>query len=479
TSLIRGWSKGRGVDAVVLTAATASSDPARNAPARLRDRGTIVVVGDVGLDLQRTPLYEKEITVKVARSYGPGRYEREYEDWGVDLPIGHVRFTESRNLETVLDMMAAGRLTVDDLVSHRIPFDRAADAYAVITDSTQQYLGVQLTYESVRRPHVVAPLRPAMGSRSIALIGAGNFARGVLVQAVEQAAFGSVVSISSAGGVSAQRLAERIGAVARPTVDALADDGIDIAMIATSHDSHASLTIEALKAGRNVFCEKPLAITEGELEAVRAAWLESGRHLAVGFNRRHSPDVQRAKKVFASSGGPLVLTYRVNAGTLPPSHWYHDRRQGGRLLGEVCHFIDTCMAIVGQPVARVSAVGDTNSESALVNDIGVLLGFVDGSVAAITYASGGRAGTAKERLEILGRGHTVIIDDYRSIDVDGALEQHAQDKGHVAQLHAFERDLRSGSTSSTESALAATEAALQAVASLLGRGPDHLADTVS
>jgi predicted dehydrogenase len=259
-----------------------------------------------------------------------------------------------------------------------------------------------------------------------------------------------------------------VGASARSTNDALDDDAVEIAMIATSHDSHAALTVQALQAGKHVFCEKPLAISDDQLEAVRDAWYASGRQLAVGFNRRHSPDVHRAAQVFGGEGGPLVLTYRVNAGALPPSHWYHDRRQGGRLLGEVCHFIDTCMALVDRPLVHVSAVGDTSSEAGLVNDIGVLLGFVDGSVATISYATGGNGTTTKERLEILGRGHSVVIDDFRSIDIDGTTEQHPQDKGHVAQLHAFERDLHSGSTASTEAALATTEAALRAVASLVG-----------
>ncbi|MFZ4718665.1 MAG: bi-domain-containing oxidoreductase [Ilumatobacteraceae bacterium] len=471
TALIREWSRGRGVDAVLLTASTGSSDPVRHAPARLRDRGTIVVVGDVGLDLQRTPLYEKEITLKVARSYGPGRYEREYEEWGIDLPVGHVRFTEGRNLESVLDLMASGRLVVDDLVSHRVPFEQAIDAYAVIADPTQQYLGVQLLYSPERPARTPAPgnVAPtASRQASVALIGAGNFARGVLVPAVQHANFGTVVSVSSAGGVSAQRLAERIGARAVSTDEALAagDGHAEVVMIATSHDSHAALAVRALQAGRHVFCEKPLAITDEELEAVRGAWTASGRQLAVGFNRRHSPDVQRARQVFGVAGGPLVITYRVNAGTLPASHWYHDRRQGGRLLGEVCHFIDTCMALVGRPVLRVAATGSATGEAALVDDIGVLLGFDDGSIATIAYGSGGHANTAKERIEILGRGHTVVIDDFRSIEVDGSVDRHPQDKGHVAQLHAFARDLRSAGTAAGEAAIATTEVALRAVAAL-------------
>lgn len=464
------WSRGRGVDAVLLTAATASSDPVLLAPSRVMDRGTIVVVGDVGLDLKRTPLYEKELSLKVARSYGPGRYERAYEEWGVDYPPGQVRFTEGRNLEAVMDLMVSGRLRVDDLITHRYPFERAADAYTLLADTSSEYLGIQLIYAQERSlPRQPAIRRPA-ASRSIALIGAGAFAKEALMPAIKESNLGSIVSVSSASGTSAAQLAARIGAMAVPVDTAITDPNVDIVVIATSHDSHASLTIQALEAGKHVFCEKPLALTEEELDAVRTAWLDSGTHLAVGFNRRHSPDVQRAREVFGSSGGPLVLTYRVNAGELPPSHWYHDRRQGGRLIGEVCHFVDTCSAITRQRVVSVAAVGSHADEPVLCHDVGLVISYEDGSIATITYSTGGHPNTAKERLEILGRGHSVAIDDFRAIDIDGRRVTHAQDKGHRSQFVAWELELGKVGVSGSPSPFETTSTTVAAARSLLDCG---------
>lgn len=461
------WSRGHGVDAVVLTAATGSSDPVQLAPSRLRDRGTIVVVGDVGLDLKRTPLYEKEISLRVARSYGPGRYERAYEEWGVDYPAGQVRFTEGRNLESVLDLMASKRLRVDDLITQRFAFDSALDAYQLLGTSGSMYLGIQLVYAEERpNPPQQAPRRPAKG-RSIALIGAGSFAKGVLVPAIKEAGFGTIVSVSSASGTSAARLADQVGASAVSVEAAIDDPDVDIVVIATAHDSHADLVVRALRAGKHVFCEKPLAITHDQLDAVKAAWNESGMHLAVGFNRRHSPDVARAREVLSRGAGPLVVTYRVNAGALPAAHWYKDRRQGGRLIGEACHFIDTCNAVVDQPIVRVEAVGSTSAEVALVEDFAISISYADGSVASITYATGGHPSSAKERLEILGRGHTVVIDDYRAINVDGRTTKHGQDKGHVHQLVQFGRMLDGSKPSAdTKGSLVTSSTALRAVGAL-------------
>lgn len=461
------WSRGHGVDAVVLTAATASSDPVQLAPSRLRDRGTIVVVGDVGLDLKRTPLYEKEMSLKVARSYGPGRYDRAYEEWGVDYPAGQVRFTEGRNLETVLDLMASNRFRVDDLITQCFPFDKAMDAYELLSTSGSKYLGIQLVYAEERSTPPQPVARRSVQGRSIALVGAGAFANGVLVPAIKESGFGTIVCVSSASGTSASRLADQVGASAVSVADAIDNPDVDIVVIATSHDSHAGLVVRALNAGKHVFCEKPLAITHDELDAVRDAWLQSGSHLAVGFNRRYSPDIVRARAVLGRGGGPLVLTYRVNAGTLPASHWYKDRRQGGRLIGEACHFIDTCNAVVDQPIVRVEAVGSGSAEVALVEDFAISISYADGTVASITYATGGHPSTAKERLEIFGRGHTIVIDDYRSIEIDGRITKHRQDKGHVQQLVRFRKALDDSMPSAdTERSLVTSSIALQAVEAL-------------
>jgi predicted dehydrogenase len=303
-------------------------------------------------------------------------------------------------------------------------------------------------------------------SQSISLIGAGSFAKGVLLPAIREAKLGTVLTVSSAGGTSAARLAERIGATATSVDDALGNDSTEIAVIATSHDSHAELVVRALRAGKDVFCEKPLAVTSQELDGVRTAWSDSGSSLAVGFNRRHAPDIAEARTVLGPSGMPLVVNYRVNAGALPASHWYFDRRQGGRLIGEVCHFIDTCNAIVGSDVVEVSSVGDQLPESLLSQNLVVTLGYADGSVASITYASGGHPNTTKERIEILGRGHTVLIDDFRSIEIDGQVTKHHQDKGHTAQLVAWSRERVAGSTGDTYAALASMSVTLEAATRL-------------
>jgi predicted dehydrogenase len=280
----------------------------------------------------------------------------------------------------------------------------------------------------------MAPVPPGANDRNIGLIGAGNFARMVLVPAIKESGLGTIKAVASAGGTSAAKLAEQLGAVAMTPDELLADSSIGLVVIATPHDTHANLTVRALDAGKHVFCEKPLALTQDELDDVVAAWERSGKQLAVGFNRRHSPWIKKTQAVFAKSAGPLVITYRVSAGTLPAKHWYHDRTQGGRLIGEVCHFVDTCNALVDKPVVRVSAVSAGRTETQLDENLVVSLTYEDGSVAAITYATGGHASTGKERIEILGRGHTVVIDDFASMSTDGQKEPGAADKGHVAQL---------------------------------------------
>lgn len=308
-------------------------------PGPARDRANIVVAGDVDMELERTPLYEKELTVRVARSHGPGCHERAYEEWAVDYLIGHVRWVEGRNMEAVIDLIASGRLKVDDLVTHRFDFSRAKVAYEWLGVQGAHYPGIQLEYPPKRpiyRPKS-APLSVMSGprDRNIGLIGAGDFARGVLVPAIAESGFGIIRAVASAGGISAQKPAHQIGARAVTTGEIRTDNSIDTVLIATSHDTHAELTIKALEAAKHVECEKPLAVTEEELDRVEKVWRSSGRRLQVGFNRRYSEALVRAAAHFGSGGEPVVITYRVNAGSLASGHWYNDRRTGGRLIGEV------------------------------------------------------------------------------------------------------------------------------------------------
>ena len=470
TDGIMAWARGSGADGVIVTAGGKSSQAMMRVPVLCRDRANVVVVGDVGLDLQRTPFYEKELTLRFARSYGPGRYERSYEEWGVDYPIGHVRWTEGRNLEAVLDLMASGQLAVQDLITHRFPIEEAARAYQLVQDASEHVLGLQLRY-SDRPPHdVPIVLRPKKKGTSlgVGLIGAGSFARGVLVPAFQAAGFDRLVCIASASGVSARNLGEQAGF--EKTVSGeeavILDPDVEVVVIATPHESHTRLTSAALRAGKHVFCEKPLALTFDELADVEAAYNESEGVLFVGFNRRWSEAVSLVSSHFGAGTTPLLISYRVNAGQVPASHWYHDRRQGGRLHGEVCHFIDTCSALVGHAASEVVAFGSGLDELFLNDDLIVVLRYPNGSLATISYGSHGGSAMNKERVEIMGGGRSALIVDYKKVHLDHTPQRFRnRDKGHRRQIEAFRAALM-GSREAGRSAFDTPRTTLLAVESL-------------
>lgn len=472
TERIMEWSRGRGADVVLLTAASTSSDAVLRVPALCRDRATVVVIGDVGLSLERAPFYEKELSLRFARSYGPGRYTRSYEEWGVDYPPGYVRFTEGRNLEANLGMMATGSLTVTDLVTHRFPVSKAPEAYDLIDSGREPYLGVLLTYDSglVKQPDEV-PQRPRRRGTGdgVGLIGAGTFASSTLVPALKDAGLSRFVSVSSASGLSARRVATRSGfEKAVSGAQAVLDDpDVGVVVIATPHDSHASLVAAALQRGKHVFCEKPLALSMDELDEVVTAWQAGGTSLFVGFNRRWSPAIAKVRDHLADRTGPLVVTYRVSAGSLPADHWYHDRRHGGRLLGEVCHFVDTCAAITGENAVVVDAVGSGLHEPVLEEDLVVTLRYPGGSVATISYASSGHSSTDKERIEVLGRGRSALVVDFSQVVLDRkTMTLGKQDKGHAAEAVEFRRSLRGGAEATTMTSIATTRTTLLAADAL-------------
>lgn len=470
TDVIRAHTRGRGVDAVLVTASTKSSDPVMLACERVRDRGTIVVVGDVGVELARTPFYLKEIDLRFARSYGPGRYERTYENYAVDYPIGHVRWTEGRNIEAFLDLVANNRLRVDDLVTHTFGVSDAATAYETIANNDRA-LAVQFTYDPGALSKEAIQLgTPTTGAGAVGIIGAGNFAKMTMVPAMKKSGFGRLVAVTSNGGLSARHLAERhhIPVVTEDVDEMLERDDIDTVFVLSRHDSHAELTSRALRAGKHVFVEKPLALSEAELDEVSDALECSGCQLWGGFNRRHSEAVRRTRQIVGEAGGPLVLTYRVSAGRLPDSHWYKDRRQGGRLLGEVCHFIDLVSWIVGLPVTDVVVLGSHQTEVMLQEDLVVSLRFGDGSVATISYAEFGHASTPKERLEILGRGRSVVIDDFVKLMADGKdVKLDQPGKGHTANLVEFRKNLTGPiNDSDVRATIASTAASLACVESM-------------
>ena len=466
------WSRGRGADAVLVCAADSSPRPMIRTPELCRDRAAVVMVGDVGMPPRRAPFYQREITLHFARSYGPGRYEPSYEAWGVDYPAGQVRWTEGRNQEAVLDLLAAGRLRVDDLVTHSFGIDRADEAFRLLEERTEPRLAIRLSYPAAAGPDQPVRLRPAAMSPAgapggpvpgVGWIGAGAFATGTLLPAFREAGFERFVAVATASGISARRAAERHGfeqavSGARAVID---DPDVSLVVIATPHDVHAGLASAALAAGRDVWCEKPLALTRDDLDEVEKAWRDSGRQLALGFNRRWAPAVQAAQRALAEVTAPKLIVYRIAAGRVPGGHWYLDRRQGGRLLGEVCHFVDLAQALAGADIEDATSV--LGGDAAGGNDgVALALRFADGSVAAIAYGSTPPV-AGKERIEVLAGSHQVVIDDFRSVLVDGKVRwKGRQDKGHRAHAAAFLRAVRGDAEMPTEAMLGAMRATIQA-----------------
>jgi len=486
TGRVLAWSRGRGADAVLVCAASPSSGPVTRLPELCRDRAAVVIVGDVGLHLDRAPFYQRELSLRFARSYGPGRYEQSYEEWGVDYPAGQVRWTEGRNQEAVLDLLAAGRLRVSDLVTHTYDIGDAARAYQLIEQRTDPYLAIQLTYPAspadpspageqgaeaaARRAGARRPAAQAAASSSpgVGWIGAGAFSAGTLLPAFRAAGFVHLVAVASASGLSARRLADRQGfSKAVCGADAvIADDDVELVVVATPHDTHQELATAALTAGRHVWCEKPLALTTDGIGAVEAAWQASGRQLMIGFNRRWSPAVLAARQALADLAVPRFVVYRIAAGPVPDGHWYTDRRQGGRLLGEVCHFVDTAQALVGADIEQIVAVrgGDLGGRGPGVpgNDAVMAIRFADGSMAAICYGSASpRAG--KEWIEVMAGSARLVIDDFRSVRLDGrALWKGRQDKGHRAAAIAFRRAVLGEAALPTDLMIATMRATIRA-----------------
>ena len=460
------WSRGRGADAVLVCAAGQSAEPMSRAPALCRDRAAVVMVGDVGMPPRRTPYYEREISLLFARSYGPGRYEPSYEAWGVDYPAGQVRWTEGRNQEAVLDLLASGRLQVSGLVTHSFGIGGADAAYRLLEERSEPRLAIRLTYPAAAGPDQPVRLRPSPADRSqpgVGWIGAGAFSTGTLLPAFKDAGFERFVAVATASGVSARRAAERHGfEKAVSGAEAVIDDpDVSVVVIATPHDVHTELASRALAAGRDVWCEKPLALTCDDLDEVEKAWRESGRQLTLGFNRRWAPAVLAAQQALAEERAPKLVVYRIAAGRVPDGHWYLDRRQGGRLLGEVCHFVDLAQALAGADIE--DAAGVLGGDASQGNDgVAVALRFADGSVASIAYGSTPPV-AGKERIEVLAGSHQVIIEDFRSVLVNGrTLWKGRQDKGHRAHAAAFRQAVQGGPAMPTEAMLASMRATIQA-----------------
>jgi len=459
---VRSFTEGRGADAVLVTAASTSSDPIQLAPALARDRAVVVAVGMVGMDVPRNAYYEKELQLRLSRSYGPGRYDRTYEEDGVDYPIGYVRWTEQRNMLAFLDLVAQRKVAPEHLVTHRVPIAEAERAYQIVSgESGEPFLAILLEYPSALdsppastrvdlKPPVARPLDRS--TLRLGLVGAGNFARSVLLPGLKPLDI-SLRGVATASGPSAQQTGSRFG-FSFATTDwrqVVDDPDIDAVLIATRHDLHASIANATLRAGKAVFLEKPMALSEEELAELTEAWRASGQILQVGFNRRFAPTFVRLAEFFAARRQPLVMSYRVNAGAAAAGSWVLDPVQGGgRLIGEACHMLDLMHHLVGAPVTSVHAQSLANAGPA-ADDVALSLSFADDSIGTLMYASGGDRSLPKERFEVLGAGRAAILDDFRSLELfsGGRKTQHGgrQDKGHASELAAFVDAVRSGKPS--------------------------------
>ena len=417
--------EGRGADCILVTAGTKSNEPIEMAGQLARDRARVVVVGLVGLDVPRHLYYEKELELRLSRSYGPGRYDPSYEEKGNDYPIGYVRWTEQRNMHAFVQLVAEGKIDTDLLTTHRFSVERATDAYSLITSkSGERYCGVVLEYPNARTAGVEAVPPPqlkivASDELGVGFIGAGAFARGVLLPIVKRSAKVKLLGVASATGLSSKSAAEQFG-FSHATTDhaqVLNDEQSTCLFVATRHDSHAQLATAALERGKSVFVEKPLALNEEELRQVIAAAQGSSGLLMVGFNRRFAPLAIEVKKRFGQRSSPMTIVYRVNAGQLPKEHWSLDPVEGGgRIIGEVCHFIDFVQWMTDSLPSRVSAqsVSGTAKAGFADDSVTISMGMADGSVASIIYAASGDRGVAKEHVEIFCDRAVATIDDFKS-----------------------------------------------------------------
>jgi predicted dehydrogenase/threonine dehydrogenase-like Zn-dependent dehydrogenase len=462
---------GRGVDAVLIAAETPSSEPVNLAAELARDRAIVVAVGTVGMELRRKLFYEKELDFRISRSYGPGRYDSAYEQKGRDYPIGQVRWTETRNMEAFLQFIADGKLDLPSLITHRFPMEQATRAYDLITGSTREFfLGTLITYGDAETttaeygpiPNLsekisVTAVTPLPASIGLGVLGAGSFAQNILLPALKKISEVSFIGVCNATGPRSRNAADKFGFsyCSNSEAELLQDPQITAVLIATRHNRHASQVLAALRAGKSVFCEKPLCLSEAELAAIvyavssRASAEQNVPLLMVGFNRRFSPMAVEMKKFLSEIHEPLAINYRVNAGYIPADHWTNDPEQGGgRILGEVCHFVDLLCFLAGACPIDVLAQAIGNPGQYSMDNVIATLKFANGTLGTISYLANGDKSASKERIEVFGGGSVAILEDFRRLDLvrNGRKQitraRWRQDKGHNAEMQAFVNMLR-------------------------------------
>jgi len=484
---VQNFTRGYGADAALVTAATKSSQPVELAIQCVRKRGTVVAVGTVGMHIPRSPFYEKEVTFLTSCSYGPGRYDAEYEERGHDYPLGYVRWTENRNMEAVLDMMALRKMSVQPLITHRIPVSEGLRAYDIITGKIQEpYLGVLIQYAdpstplNVTRRTELQPARSASSQKAaLGFIGAGNFTQSMLLPPLMKLG-ARMRGLATGKPVNAKNIGQKykFEFCATDTSEIIHDKDVNLVFVTSRHDSHARYVAQALKAGKSVFVEKPPALTHEELDSILAAYSEAeqaGRSplLMVGYNRRFSEPIQAIQKLFAGRTEPLAMHYRVNAGFLPSTNWMQSPEQGGRFIGEGGHFVDVMQFLCGALPVSAHAVAPLDGAHRYHNDNVLLtITFADGSVGTIHYLANGANGVEKEYLEVFGGQKTARMWNFKKIEcVDGRKKNTTSfsgDKGHAAEMKAVVEAFESGKASpiSVESLAATSRVTFAAMESL-------------
>ncbi len=443
-NIIMDLTNGNGTDAVIITAATGSLDPVELAGTLCRKKGKVIIVGNVPTGFSRENYYKKELDLRMSCSYGPGRYDVQYEEKGFDYPIGYVRWTEKRNMEAFLDILKNKKININSIITHIFEFRNAPEAYNMILKKEEPYIGVVLKYKNrnprkeiikFRRKKEHLPEIPKIG-----LIGAGSFAQNTLLPAFRKDDL--LIGIADAKGSIARHIADKyqFDYCTCNSEELIKDDKINTVFIATRHDLHADFVLKALKEEKNVYVEKPLCMKLEELEEIKKEYEKRKQYLMVGFNRRFSPYIQKLKEIFQDDL-PKGINYRINASILPSNHWIHDKDiGGGRIIGEVCHFVDLSMFISGSRIDRVSAI--LMKDLKILEDTVVInLGFQNGSVSSISYFSNGNKRLGKEYLEVFSEGQVVVIDDFKKMNVFSRkklkLRQKKQDKGHRQEVSRF------------------------------------------
>ena len=450
--LVESFSNGFGVDATLITAGTKSNVPIELALAIGRKKSKIVIVGSVGMKLPRKDFYEKEIDIRISCSYGPGRYDSDYEEKGIDYPYGFVRWTENRNMSSILELIEQKKLDIKSIITHTYNIDQAIEAYDLITGKKEEkYLGVVIKYDDAsnfdqhfkRSINVNKSTSTTDSNINIGFIGAGNFAQSYLLPNLGKLA--QLQTVCTNKPVNSKSVAEKFGfkyATTDPD-EIFSNDSINTVFIATRHDTHAKYVLAAIKANKNVFVEKPLAITQVELTNIQEANINNSNYLLVGFNRRFSKPIIEIKNFFKNIREPLVMNFRVHAGYIPKEHWVQGTEQGGRIVGEACHFIDTMQYLTSSSIQRVFATSINTSNSKLVknDNINVALEFSDGSIGNLQYLSNGDSSVPKEMLEVFGSGKTAIMNNFKRVDFfeNNRITKKKYDgsKGHKEEIEHF------------------------------------------